>query len=76
LGILALITKTSQKRNLTKEIKTVLVKHTQKTKRIIRIERIFKITKTKADSAEDISYWIKKTKKVAIAQKCHPQEKL
>jgi hypothetical protein len=56
LGILALITKTSQKRNLIKEIKTILVKHTQKTERIIRIERIFKITKTKADSAENISY--------------------
>ena len=76
MGILALVAKTSQKRNLIKEIKTVLTKYTQKTERIIRVKIIFKITKAKADTTEDISNLIKKTKKVTITQKCYTQEKL
>lgn len=74
--ILVIVVKTSQKRNLIEKIKAVLAKHPQKTERIIRVKIIFKITKAKADSAKDISDRIKKTKKVTVSQKCHPQKKL
>ena len=76
MGVLALIAKTSQKGNLIKKSETILREHPQKTERVIGVKIIFKITKAKANSTEDISYLIKKTKKIAISKECYSEKKL